>query len=155
VRVAIGSDHAGYELKEFLKQGLLEAGYTVIDEGTDSEASVDYIDYAVKVARLVANGGVERGVLVCGTGIGMSITANKVRGVRAALAYDLYTAIQSRKHVDANVLVLGGRVTGNGLAAEMLKSWLETPFEGGRHAGRVEKIRRLEDDCYGRPESKG
>ena len=155
MRVAIGSDHAGYELKEFLKQGLLEAGYTVIDEGTDSEASVDYIDYAVKVARLVANGVVERGVLVCGTGIGMSITANKVRGVRAALAYDLYTAIQSRKHVDANVLVLGGRVTGKGLAAEMLKSWLETPFEGGRHAGRVEKIRRLEDDCYGRHESKG
>jgi ribose 5-phosphate isomerase B len=155
VKVAIGSDHAGYELKEFLKQGLLDAGYTVIDEGADSEASVDYVDYAVKVAKLVANGGVERGVLVCGTGIGMSIAANKVRGVRAALAYDLYTAIQSRKHVNANVLVLGGRVTGKGLAAEMLKSWLETPFEGGRHAGRVEKIRRLEDDCYGSPKGKG
>jgi len=151
VRIAIGSDHAGYELKAYLGQ-MLTGGHDVVDIGTDCLDSVDYPDYAVKVARLVAARQVERGILVCGTGIGMSIAANKVCGIRAALAFDLYTAMQSRRHLDANILVLGGLVTGKGLAAEIARVWLETPFEGGRHEGRIEKIRRLEDDFHGCPE---
>jgi len=151
VRIAIGSDHAGYELKAYLGQ-MLTGGHDVVDIGTDCLDSVDYPDYAVKVARLVAARRVERGILVCGTGIGMSIAANKVCGIRAALAFDLYTAMQSRRHLDANILVLGGLVTGKGLAAEIARVWLETPFEGGRHEGRIEKIRRLEHDFHGCPE---
>ena len=148
MRIAIGSYHAGYELKAYLGQ-MLTGKHDVVDIGTDCPDSVDYPDYAVKVARLVAGRQVERGILVCGTGIGMSVAANKVCGIRAALAFDLYTAMQSRRHVDANILVLGGLVTGKGLAAEIARVWLETPFEGGRHAGRIEKIRRLEDDFHG------
>jgi len=151
VRIAIGSDHAGYELKAYLGQ-MLTGGHDVVDIGTDCLDSVDYPDYAVKVARLVAARQVERGILVCGTGVGMSIAANKVCGIRAALAFDLYTAMQSRRHVDANILVLGALVTGKGLAAEIARVWLETPFEGGRHEGRIEKIRRLEHDFHGCPE---
>jgi len=153
VRIAIGSDHAGYELKAYLGQ-MLTGGHDVVDIGTDCLDSVDYPDYAVKVARLVAARRVERGILVCGTGIGMSIAANKVCGIRAALAFDLYTAMQSRRHVDANILVLGALVTGKGLAAEIARVWLETPFEGGRHEGRIEKIRRLENDFHGCSEKK-
>jgi ribose 5-phosphate isomerase B len=97
----------------------------------------------------VAGGDVEFGILLCGTGIGMSVAANKVKGVRAALAFDLYTAMQSRRHVNANILVLGALVTGKGLAVEMVKAWIETPFEGGRHERRIAKIRRLEDDFHG------
>ncbi len=152
MRIAVGSDHAGYELKAYLVQ-MLTAGHDVVDTGTNSTDSVDYPDYAAAVARLVAGGEVERGILVCGTGIGMSVAANKVWGVRAALAFDLYTAMQSRRHLDANVLVLGGLVTGSGLAAEIARAWLETPFEGGeRHERRIEKIRRLENDFHGCPE---
>ena len=148
MRISIGSDHAGYELKAYLGQ-MLTGGHDVVDIGTDCPDPVDYPDYAASVARLVAARQVERGILVCGTGIGMSIAANKVCGIRAALAFDLYTAMQSRRHVDANILVLGGLVTGRGLAAEIARVWLETPFEGGRHEGRIEKIRRLEDDFHG------
>jgi ribose 5-phosphate isomerase B len=148
VRISIGSDHAGYELKEYLKQ-MLTGQHEVVDIGTDCLDSVDYPDYAAKVARLVTAGDVERGILVCGTGVGMSVAANKVRGIRAALAFDLYTAMQSRRHVDANILVLGALVTGKGLAAEIARVWLDTPFEGGRHERRIEKIRRLEDDFHG------
>ena len=151
MRIAIGSDHAGYELKAYLGQ-MLAGQHDVVDIGTDGPDSVDYPDYAAKVARLVAAGEVERGILVCGTGVGMSVAANKVCGIRAALAFDLYTAMQSRRHVDANVLVLGALVTGKGLAAEIARVWLETPFEGGRHERRIEKIRRLEDDFHGCPE---
>jgi RpiB/LacA/LacB family sugar-phosphate isomerase len=148
VKIAIGSDHAGFELKTYLK-GILEEGkQTIVDVGTGSEDTVDYPDFGIRVARLVSEGQVDRGVLVCGTGVGMSITANKIRGVRAALAQDLFTAVQSRRHVDANVLVLGGRVIGKGLAAEMLKAWLAESFEGGRHALRLDKIRELEEECY-------
>ena len=151
MKIAIGSDHAGYELKEQVKRGL--AGlHEVTDVGTDSTDSVDYPDFALSVARLVAEGKVERGILLCGTGIGMSVAANKVRGIRAALAFDLYTAMQSRRHLDANILVLGAGVTGRALALEIVAKWLETPFEGGRHARRIEKIRRLEDDYNGSPE---
>jgi ribose 5-phosphate isomerase B len=148
VRIAIGSDHAGFELKTYLKGILEKDKYTVVDVGTDNEESVDYADFGIKVSRLVSEGQVERGLLVCGTGIGMSVTANKIRGVRAALVQDLFTALQSRRHVDANVLVLGGRVVGKGLAEEILRGWLQEPFEGGRHARRIDKIRQLEEECF-------
>ncbi len=145
MKVAIGSDHAGYELKEYVKQILEKLSYDVVDVGTGSEASVDYPDFGFKVAALVSEGSADRGVLVCGTGMGMCVTANKVKGVRAALAQDLYTTIQSRKHLDANVLVLGGRVIGKGLAEEIVKAWFGTEFEGGRHQNRVAKIRAWEE----------
>jgi len=144
VKIAIGSDHAGLELKEDIKALLADADYEVTDLGTHSPASVDYPDLGFEVAKLVAAGGADRGILVCGTGIGMSVAANKVKGIRAALVSDLYTAIQSRKHLDANVLVLGGRVTGKGLAEEIVKAWLSTDFEGGRHLGRIRKIEAFE-----------
>jgi ribose 5-phosphate isomerase B len=148
VRIALGSDHAGFDLKTYLKEILEKEKHAVVDVGTGSEDPVDYTDFGIKVARLVSGGQVERGILICGTGIGMSITANKMRGVRAALVQDLFTAIQSRRHVDANVLVLGGRVIGKGLAEEISKSWLNEPFEGGRHARRIEKISKLEEECF-------
>jgi len=146
MKVVVGSDHAGYELKEQVKTILTEKGHTVIDIGTGSPASVDYPDFGIEAATLVGRGEADRGVLVCGTGIGMSIVANKVKGVRAALIDDLYSAIQSRKHLDANILVLGGRVTGRDLAAEITRVWLDTPFEGGRHSKRLEKIEKYEKD---------
>ncbi len=153
--IAIGSDHAGFELKEHLVRLLKEDGQEVIDAGPKSAESCDYPDYAAAVARLVAGARAERGILVCATGIGMSIAANKVSGIRAALVYDLFAAAQSRRHNDANVLVLAGYMTGKGLAGQIVKTWLSTPFEGGRHERRIEKIRRLEHDCHGSPEDKG
>jgi ribose 5-phosphate isomerase B len=146
MKVVVGSDHAGFELKEQIKAVLVEKGYAVIDVGTESPASVDYPDFGINAATLVGRGEADRGVLVCGTGIGMSVIANKVKGVRAALISDLYTAIQSRKHLDANILVLGGRVIGKDLAAEITRVWLDTPFEGGRHQKRIEKIEQYEKD---------
>ncbi|HOD74636.1 MAG TPA: ribose 5-phosphate isomerase B [Syntrophorhabdaceae bacterium] len=140
MKIAVGSDHAGFELKEYIK-GILPPGeHEVADVGTHSPESVDYPDFGLEVARRVAAGEADRGIIVCGTGIGMSIAANKVRGIRAALVNDLYTAAQSRRHNDANVLVLGGRVIGKGLAEEIVKTWLSTEFEGGRHLGRIRKI---------------
>lgn len=150
MKVVIGSDHAGFELKEYVKSVLKESGWTIVDVGTDSELSVDYPDLGVKAARLVVGGQADRGILVCGTGIGMTIVANKVKGIRASLVYDLYTAIQSRKHLDANVLVLGGRITGKDLAAEIVKVWLDTPFEGGRHQRRIDKITKWEEEHLGK-----
>lgn len=144
MRLAIGSDHAGFELKAYIKRVLATKGYTLIDAGTDTNNSVDYSDFGFKVANLVSGGEVDRGILICGTGVGMSIVANKVKGIRASLAFDLYTAMQSRKHIDANILVLGARVTGQGLAEEIVDVWLNTPFEGGRHEKRVEKIMQYE-----------
>lgn len=144
MKIAIGSDHAGLELKEYIKQVLAGGDYEVTDYGTNSPQSVDYPDYGFKVARAVAGGEADRGILVCGTGMGMSVVANKVKGIRAALAFDTYTAVQSRKHLDANVLVLGERVTGKGLAEEIVRSWLSAEFEGGRHSGRIAKIEAFE-----------
>jgi len=144
MKIAIGSDHAGLELKEYIKGVLAAGGYEVADAGTNSPESVDYPDFAFEVARRVAAGEADRGILFCGTGVGMSVAANKVRGIRAALIYDLYTAAQSRKHLDANVLVLAGRVTGSGLAEEIVKTWLSTEFEGGRHLARIRKIEAFE-----------
>jgi RpiB/LacA/LacB family sugar-phosphate isomerase len=146
VKIVIGSDHAGLELKEYLKGILVRENYEVIDYGTDSPQSVDYPDYGFKVAKDVAAGKADRGILVCGTGMGMSIVANKVKGIRAALAYDTYTAVQSRKHLDANILVLGERVTGKGLAEEIVRAWLSADFEGGRHSGRIAKIEEFENN---------
>jgi RpiB/LacA/LacB family sugar-phosphate isomerase len=151
MKIAIGSDHAGFELKEQVKKILLERHEMVTDVGTTGQASVDYPDFGLKVAELVSGREVEKGILVCGTGIGMSIIANKVKGVRAALVFDLYTAIQSRRHLDANILALGGRVTGQGLAEEIVKTWLDTPFEGGRHRARIEKIEVWENSYMGKP----
>lgn len=150
MKIAIGSDHAGFELKEDIKKILQKRGDDVVDMGTTSFESVDYADYGLAVAQSVSRADVEKGILVCGTGIGMSVVANKVNGVRAALVFDLYTAVQSRRHLDANILVLGGRVTGKGLAEEIVKAWLETPFEGGRHQKRIDKIKAWESSHMGK-----
>ena len=142
--VALGADHAGFELKEALKAWLIDQGYQILDYGAHSPDSVDYPDYAAQVALAVADQKVERGVLVCGTGIGMAIAANKVPGVRAALCSDLYTARVSREHNDANVLTLGGRLMGPEMALDILRMWIETDFAGDRHRRRVDKIADLE-----------
>jgi len=144
MKVAIGSDHAGFELKEIIFHMVKEMGHEVIDMGTGSSCSVDYPDYAEAVAEAVSEGKVERGVLICGTGIGMSIVANKFKNVRAALCNDLFTAKMSRLHNDANILCIGGRVVGKDLAKEIVKVWFNTSFEGGRHSRRVEKINLIE-----------
>jgi ribose 5-phosphate isomerase B len=142
--VALGADHAGFELKESLKSWLIEQGYQVLDFGAHAPDSVDYPDYAVQVAEAVADRKVERGVLICGTGIGMAITANKIPGVRAALCSDQYTARMSREHNDANVLTLGGRLMGADMAVEILSLWLTTEFAGDRHQRRLDKIAAIE-----------
>ena len=142
--VALGADHAGWELKEALKAWLMDAGCQVLDFGTHGPDSVDYPDYALQVAEAVTVGKVERGVLVCGTGIGMTIAANKIPGIRAALCGDVFTARMSREHNDANVLALAGRLTGRESGLEILRAWLDTPFAGGRHARRVDKIGEME-----------
>ena len=142
--IAVGADHAGWTLKETLKAWLIEQGHDVIDFGTHSPDSVDYPDYAAQVGESVAVGKVERGVLVCGTGLGMAIAANKIPGVRAVACNDLLAARMSREHNDANVLAVGGRLLGREAALEILGTWLDTRFAGGRHVQRVEKIAALE-----------
>jgi len=144
MRVALGADHAGFDLKESLKVWLLEHGYEVQDVGTHSTESVDYPDYAVQVGEAVASGKAERGLLICGTGVGMAIAANKIPGVRAAFCPDLFTARMSREHNDANILTLGARIMGRELALEILSLWFATDFAGGRHTARLEKIRAIE-----------
>lgn len=139
-RVPIGSDHAGYDLKERLKAELEELGFEPFDVGTHSAESVDYSDYAKRVASEVANGSVARGVLMCGTGLGMSYTANRFPGVRAALAWTPEIAELSRRHNDANVLVLPARFIEQEQGIEILRRWMEAPFDGGRHQRRVAKI---------------
>jgi len=138
--IALGCDHGGYTLMLEIKVMLDDMGLEYKDFGTFTEESCDYPDYAHAVSNAVAAGECERGILVCGTGIGMSIAANKVRGIRAALCGDCFSAEMTRRHNDANILCLGARVTGNGLALQIAKIFLETPFDGGRHARRVEKI---------------
>jgi len=147
LRIAIGSDHAGYRLKEHLKDVLKRDGHDVVDLGTDSEEPVDYPPICAAVGREVAAGRAERGIVLGGSGQGEQISANKVRGVRAALCNDLYTARYSRLHNDANVLSLGARVVGEGLADEILAVWLATAFEGGRHQRRVDEITELEEQA--------
>jgi ribose 5-phosphate isomerase B len=143
-KLALGADHAGYLLKNELAKKLVAAGHQVNDLGTHGAASVDYPDFAAAVGRAVAAGEAELGIVVCGSGIGVAIAANKVNGIRAATCNDLYTARLSRAHNDANVLALGARILGQGLAEEIVDIFLSTPFEGGRHCGRVDKIGRLE-----------
>jgi ribose 5-phosphate isomerase B len=144
MRVAIGADHAGFALKEHLKRTLVSLGHDVQDLGTHGEASVDYPPICAAVGRAVVEGRAERGIVLGGSGQGEQIAANKVRGVRAALCNDLYTARMSRLHNDANVLSIGGRIVADGLADEILKLWLETPFEGGRHQRRLDQISDIE-----------
>lgn len=145
-RVALGSDHAGFPIKETIRQFLQNAGYPVDDLGTWSEESVDYPDYGKAVGECVVAQKDAFGIAVCGTGIGISIAANKVRGIRAAVAHDVATARLAREHNDANVLALGGRVVNGSQAIEMVQTFLNTAFTGGRHARRVEKITIIEQD---------
>jgi ribose 5-phosphate isomerase B len=147
MKIAIGADHAGFELKNQLGDALRQTGHEVCDFGTNSAESTDYPDYASRVAKAVASGTVERGVLVCGSGVGMSIAANKIRGVRAALGVTPEEVRLTRAHNDANVLTLGARFTELPLAQQLLQTFLETPFEGGRHERRVAKITQLEDEA--------
>ena len=144
MQIGLASDHGGFELKEAVKAFLKSIGVEPIDLGTFSEDSVDYPEFAAQVAEKVSTGRFERGILICGTGIGMSIAANKFRGIRAALVNDLYSSRFSREHTDANILVMGGRVVGKDVAKEIVRIWLETPFAGGRHQRRLEKIEALE-----------
>ena len=143
-KLAIASDHAGVELKEEIKKLLPELGYPFDDFGVEGFESVDYPDYAKIVAEKVSSGEYERGILLCGSGVGMAIVANKFPHVRAVQANDIYTATMSRKHNDTNVLALASRVTGNELSKEIVKAWLEASFEGGRHEGRLKKIEEIE-----------
>jgi len=144
VRIAIGADHAGFELKETIKQYLAEQGITIHDHGTCSPDPVDYPDYARAVGEEVAKGQADWGILVCGTGIGMSMAANKVPGIRAARVSTENEAQLSREHNDSNVLAIGGRVLDENTALKIVERWLNTPFSGGRHARRVEKIMAIE-----------
>ena len=143
-RVALGSDHGGFEAKEFLKKYLQTLGYTVVDVGTHSKDSVDYPDFALKVARKVACGDCERGIMIDGAGIGSCMVCNKVKGIRAAMCYDQKTAVNSREHNNANVLTLGGPLHSADALAAIVKTWLETRFAGGRHWARVNKIMAVE-----------
>ncbi len=140
MKIIIGSDHAGYHMKEKVIIHLRERGVEVEDAGTYNEESVDYTDYGKAVAAKVSDASFDRGILICGTGLGMSMVANRFRGVRAALANDLFSAIMSRRHNDSNILVMGGRLIGDALAMQIVDTWIETLFEGGRHQRRVEKM---------------
>ncbi|MBI3591835.1 MAG: ribose 5-phosphate isomerase B [Candidatus Melainabacteria bacterium] len=143
-KIAIGADHAGFELKEKIKPLLSEIGYEVIDFGTNSTDSVDYPLIAKSLATSVANKNPQRGILICGTGIGMSIAANKIKGIIAAHCCDIETAKLARQHNNSNILTIGGRITDSELAKDIVKAWLNTDFEGGRHQRRVQEIRDLE-----------
>jgi len=142
--IAVGADHAGFPLKQHLKQWLVAEGHRVLDLGTHSPESVDYPDFAAGVAHAVSSGDAERGLLVCGTGIGMAIAANKVSGIRAGVCADVETARLSRQHNDLNVLALAGRATSVDDAVAIVRAWLDTAFEGGRHERRLAKVSGLE-----------
>lgn len=152
MKIAIGADHAGFRLKERLRDLLVRGGHEVMDTGTSSEDPADYPDYAEKVAEHVARGEADRGILVCSTGVGMSIAANKVRGIRAALGVNPEEVALVRSHNDANVLALGARYTAEPAAEAMVDVFLSTPFEGGRHARRVGKIAGIESKSAGEKE---
>lgn len=146
MRVILGADHAGFDAKERVKAALIEEGYEIRDAGPAGKASCDYPDFAAAVARSVSAGEADRGILICGTGIGMSIAANKVKGIRAAVCHDLETVRMSRAHNDANILCMGARVIETETMQEMAREWLTVPFESGRHARRLDKIRRMEEE---------
>jgi ribose 5-phosphate isomerase B len=151
MKIVIGSDHRGVEIKRRLVDVIRSMGHDLLDIGAQEAESVDYPDYANEVGKRVGKGEMDRGILICGTGIGMSMAANKVRGVRAAACQDLLTAEMSRRHNDANVLCLSADLLGEDQMAQMIRIWLETPFEGGRHARRVEKITRIEAEQCDKP----
>lgn len=144
MRVSMGSDHAGYRLKEELKAFLAEQGHEVLDFGTDTEEMVDYPDFCAAAARAVVDGRADRGIVLGGSGQGEQLAANKVKGARAALCNDLHLADLSRRHNDANVLAMGGRIVASALAKEILELWLSTPFEGGRHEKRLQQVAEIE-----------
>ena len=145
MKVAIASDHGGVNMREEIKGLMTEMGIEFEDFGCECETSVDYPDYALPVAEKVANGEFDKGILICGTGIGMSIAANKVKGIRCALVHDLFSAKATREHNDSNMLAMGERVIGPGLAREIARVWLSTDYEGGRHENRVKKIKDYEN----------
>ena len=146
MKVAVASDHGGLNIRKEIISLLEELNIEYEDMGCECESSVDYPDYALPVAEKVANGEVDRGILICGTGIGMSISANKVKGIRCALVHDMFSAQATREHNDSNVLAMGERVIGPGLAREIAKIWLTTEYQGGRHATRVGKITKYENE---------
>lgn len=149
MKIALGSDHGGYQLKENLKKYLKELNVEYKDFGCNSEKSVDYPDIGFKIAIEVKNRNYDKGILICGTGIGMSIVANKIKGIRASLCHDVFSARYTREHNDANILTLGGRVIDSGLAKEIVKVWLSTDFSGEeRHLKRLNKIKQEEDKIY-------
>lgn len=145
MKIAISSDHGGNNLRHEIMNLLAELGLDYTDFGPDSNESVDYPDYALPVSKGVANGEFDKGILICGTGIGMSIAANKVDGIRCALVHDVFSAKATRGHNDSNILAMGERVIGPGLAREVVTAWLDTPFEGGRHERRIAKLTELEN----------
>lgn len=144
MNIIIASDHGGYELKEVIKQHIEQLGHTVTDAGCTSTASVDYPDYAFPICEKVANGEYDRGILICGTGIGMSICANKVKGIRCALCSEPVSAALTRRHNNSNVLAMGARIIGVEMAKEIVSTFLSTPFDGGRHENRLTKITMYE-----------
>ncbi|WP_170008363.1 ribose 5-phosphate isomerase B [Bacillus fonticola] len=145
MKVAIASDHGGINIREEIRSLLEELNIPYEDFGCDCETSVDYPDYALPVAQKVASGEFDRGILICGTGIGMSISANKVKGIRCALVHDVFSAKMTRAHNDSNVLAMGERVIGPGLAREIAQTWLQSDYEGGRHAKRLKKLTEIEE----------
>ena len=153
MRIAIGADHAGFALKQHLIETIVRMGHDLDDRGTHSEEPVDYPAICAEVGRLVAEKRADRGIVVGGSGQGEQMAANKIPGVRAALCNDLYTAELSRQHNDANVLALGGRIVAHGLADEIVRLWLSTAFEGGRHQRRIDQIAAIERDATARLES--
>ncbi|AKL93723.1 ribose 5-phosphate isomerase B [Clostridium aceticum] len=144
MKIAIGSDHGGFSLKEIIKEHLQQKSIEFKDFGTDSEASCDYSEFAEAVGEAVVSGIYDRGIIICGTGIGISIAANKIPGVRCAVVGDCFSAKATRQHNDTNILALGARVVGSGLALEIVDTWLGTEFEGGRHQQRIDKITEIE-----------
>lgn len=144
MKIVIASDHGGYELKEIIKVHLIEKGYSVMDIGTNSEKSVDYPDFGKEAGEIVASNNADKGIVICGTGIGISISTNKVNGIRCALCTNEYMAKMASQHNDANMIALGNRVLGSGLAIQIVDAWLNTEFEGGRHQNRVNKIMDIE-----------
>ncbi|SHF00043.1 ribose 5-phosphate isomerase B [Alkalibacter saccharofermentans] len=145
MKIALGSDHGGFHLKEVIKEYLKDKNYEIEDFGAYDTSSIDYPEIGEKVAIAVKDSVADKGIIVCGTGLGISISANKVPGIRAALVSDTFSAKMSRAHNDANILALGGRVLGDDLALEIVEAWLNTEFEGGRHGIRVDKIKDLEN----------
>ncbi len=146
MKIAVACDHGGLQLKNALIKNMESQGYEVVDFGTYTTDSCDYPDYASKAAKAVASGECDKGVVVCGTGIGVSIVANKVKGIRCALVHDVFSAKATRQHNDTNMIAMGQRVIGEGLAIEILNAWLHTDYEGGRHDLRIQKMMALEEE---------